>query len=154
VEDLGPDFLKEKGIKGIIVDLDNTLAPRDAFQVPEGIRKWVQDIKAQGIDLVVISNSRSGRTRKFAQELGLDHIANAMKPLPVAFVRASRKLKLPLKALAVVGDQIFTDVVGGNLCGAFTVLVSPLSKKTDFFTTKFVRLLESIVLKKYFRRKR
>lgn len=119
----------------------------------ESIREWIQRMKAGELKLVLISNSPASRTRKFAQDLDLEFIANAFKPFPMAFIRASKKLNIPLKALAVVGDQIFTDVLGGNICGAFTVLVSPLSRKTDFFTTKFVRVLERFILKKFEKKK-
>jgi HAD superfamily phosphatase (TIGR01668 family) len=149
VEDLEPESLIKKGIKGVIVDLDNTIAPRGEGAVPSGIREWIKRIQSLGIDVVLISNSPSSRTQKYAQELGLAWIANALKPLPMAFIRASKKMNIPLKSLAVVGDQVFTDVLGGNICGAFTVLVSPLSKKTDFFTTKFVRVFERFILRKF-----
>lgn len=139
----------KRGIKGIIVDLDNTIAPRGEGLVPSSIKEWIQRVKGLGIKLILISNSPFSRTQKFAQELGLQYIANALKPLPLAFIKASRKMNIPLKTMAVIGDQVFTDVLGGNICGAFTILVPPLSEKTDFFTTRFIRVLERLILKKY-----
>lgn len=139
----------KRGIKGIIVDLDNTIAPRGKGSVPSSIKEWIQRMKDSGMKVVLISNSPSSRTQKFAQELGLEYIANALKPLPLAFIKASRKMNASLKTLAVIGDQVFTDVLGGNICGAFTILVPPLSQKTDFFTTKLVRVFERLILKKY-----
>lgn len=148
IETLEPEFLIEKGIQGIIVDLDNTIAPRKKEEVPESIKKWIREIRARGLRIILISNSSRKRTEKLAHDLDLEFIPNALKPFPMAFLKASRKLKIPLNALAVVGDQIFTDILGGNICGTFTILVSPLSKKTDFFTTKIIRILEMFILKK------
>ncbi|MGB9552826.1 MAG: YqeG family HAD IIIA-type phosphatase [bacterium] len=153
IEHLEPKFLIEKGIQGIIIDLDNTIAPRKKEEAPESVKEWIREIRAWGLKIVLISNSSRRRTEKFAHDLDLEFIPNALKPLPMAFIKASRKLKIPLNALAVVGDQIFTDVLGGNICGAFTVLVSPFSRKTDFFTTKFIRILEMLILKKIKNRK-
>jgi HAD superfamily phosphatase (TIGR01668 family) len=138
---LTPDFLRARGLKGVILDLDNTLLPYEAEAVPEEVLAWLQGLKEAGIPIYLLSNAKPGRFRRLQALLGLPGHAPALKPW-FGFRKALKALGLPGREVAVVGDQVFTDVLGGNLVGAYTVLVPPLAER-EFFYTRFIRLLEA-----------
>ncbi len=138
---LTPGFLRARGLKGVILDLDNTLLPYEAEEVPEDVLAWLQELKEAGIPVYLLSNARPCRFRRIQAALGLPGHAPAFKPW-FGFRKAIRALGLNPGEVAVVGDQVFTDVLGGNLAGGYTVLVPPLADR-EFFYTRFIRLLEA-----------
>ena len=140
------DYLKAQGIKGICFDLDNTLVPWDAKEPPTALLLWLKEIREAGFSLFLVSNAVTKRLLYFAGLLGIEGIAKAGKPRKKAFKRALKELNLPAHQVALVGDQLFTDVLGGNRMGLFTVLVSPLSKQ-EFVGTRFMRILERMVMR-------
>lgn len=142
VEDISLERLKEYGIKGIILDLDNTIVPWGEYQPKEGIVKFVEKAKDLGFKLCIVSNAPRDRVKKAGEVLGLQGIWYAKKPFPFSLKKAYRELlNLPPKEVALVGDQIFTDILGGNLVGFYTIMVEPITKK-DFIGTKIFRTLE------------
>jgi HAD superfamily phosphatase (TIGR01668 family) len=153
VEDIRGDFLRQEGIKGVIVDLDNTLAPRDSTSCPETAAAWIRHLQEEGFRLLLLSNAPTRRVRQFQSQTGIDAIPSAMKPLFGVHRKAIVRLGLFPDQVAVVGDQVFTDILGGNLAGAYTILVRPLAQGSDHFWTKLVRFLEGPVLRAYFARK-
>jgi len=96
--------------------------------------------------IVMLSNNQSERVRSLAAQLNVECIPNALKPLPFGFLRAKRRLGMRRQAIAVVGDQLFTDVLGGKLCGLYTILTEPLEAK-DFAVTRVFRFFERIMLR-------
>lgn len=140
------DFLKEQGIKAICSDLDNTLVTWETDQANFELLDWLKRARAAGFELYLISNAVPKRFAHFTELLGVRGIGKAGKPRKRAFLRALRELKLPAEQVALVGDQIFTDVLGGNRVGLFTILVIPLSTK-EFIGTRFMRQLERIVMR-------
>lgn len=145
------DALAARGIRGLIVDLDNTLVEYGNSAVPIEARDWVRGARAKGFKVCIASNARTGRVRSFAAAFGIPGIANAGKPIRRAFRRAMRLLGTTPSETAVIGDQVFTDVLGGNRMKAYTVLVNPLSKK-ELGATRMMRRLERKVLKRLVRR--
>ena len=140
--------LRDLGIRGLILDVDNTLTTHDNPVPRPDVLRWLDGMRAAGIKMIILSNNSPARVRPFAEILGMDFAADAAKPLPGGYRRAAAKLGLGGKELAVVGDQIFTDVLGGNLCGFKTVLVKPMQPEdTRFFRLK--RRLEKGILKIY-----
>jgi len=139
------DALAGRGIDTLLVDLDNTLLPRDTNVVPEELRRWSQDLSHHGFKVCLVSNNWHERVSTVADELGFELVDKAVKPLPFAFLRALKKLGSTRRSSAVVGDQLFTDVLGGKLLGMTTVLVAPLSE-TDLPHTLLLRRLERIAL--------
>ncbi len=117
ITDLEPAALYEAGIRGLLLDKDNTLTHHHDPAVTPEIRAWLEQAAAIGIRPVVVSNSMKKRVQPFAEREGLPWLAMACKPLPFGFWRASRKLGLPCRACLVVGDQSFTDVLGAKLGG-------------------------------------
>lgn len=143
--------LERWGVKGLILDVDNTLTTHDNPVPHPQVLLWLERMSRRGISMIILSNNHPGRVQPFAQLLELPFTANAAKPLPQGFGRAAAELALPKEQIAVVGDQIFTDILGGNLFGVKTVLVEPIQpESTRFFRWK--RWLERGVLRGYRRR--
>lgn len=139
------DALESIGIQGLLIDLDNTLLPRDTGIVPPDIEAWV--VRASNrFRVCLVSNNWHERVHEVAAELGLPLVARAVKPLPFAFIRAFRVIGLRSRECAVIGDQLFTDVIGGNLVGATTIMVDPLSE-TDLTHTLLLRRVEARIMK-------
>lgn len=147
--DITPQKLKELGIKGLILDLDNTLTTHDNPVPADGILEWLDYMKKNNIRLMIVSNNHPPRVKPFADMLGLDFVSEGRKPLTKGFREASQKMNLPKNQLAAVGDQIYTDVLGANLYGIKMLYVQPIEhEKTNFF--KFKRKMEKPFLPKNF----
>ena len=145
VTDISPEDLKAKGIKGLILDIDNTLTTHDNPIPSDGVARWLDSMRDSGIQMLVLSNNHGPRVEPFAKILGLDFIAEGKKPLTSGFQRCAAAMGLKKNQLCIIGDQIFTDVLGGNLYGCHSILVEPIQpESTTFF--KFKRFLEKIIL--------
>ena len=152
VTDIDPEVLKENNIEALILDVDNTLLDFD-LQIIEGLENWYTGIKVAGIKCIILSNSNKlDKIKMIANLLDIPYIRFATKPLKRGFKKARLKLNIPNKNIAVVGDQIFTDVIGANRCGMFSILVEPIARK-DIWMTRVKRPLENIVIKKYLKSK-
>lgn len=147
VLDIDEKFIRENHLRGLILDLDNTLSMHGSPAAEQGVTEWLAQMRGMGMKMMVLSNNTKKRVAPLAKELGLDYISFGCKPLTVGVSRALRKMRLPRKSVALVGDQIFTDIIGGNLRGVNTVLVEPfhLEDKKSF---KLKRKLESAVFKR------
>lgn len=139
------DGLKAAGIDTLLIDLDNTLLPRDTNVVPVELRDWAGDLAARGFKVCLVSNNWHDRVKRVADELGFELVAKAVKPLPFAFLIALSRVGSARSEAAMVGDQLFTDVLGGRLLGMRTILVTPLSG-SDLPHTLLLRRLERVVL--------
>jgi HAD superfamily phosphatase (TIGR01668 family) len=132
VTDITPQLLHQLNVEAILLDVDNTLA-EDGSQEPfPGSIEWARKIRKDGFKLLIISNNCSSRVAPFAALYGIPFCSTAMKPLPGAYFYAARKMKVQRKRMAVVGDQIYTDILGANLAGMKSVLVAPKSKEGSF----------------------
>lgn len=147
VLEIDENFIKENHLRGFILDLDNTLSMHGSPAAEQGVTDWLEKMKAVGMKMTVVSNNTKKRVEPLARELGLDYISFGCKPLTVGISRALYRMHLPKKSVALVGDQIFTDILGGNLRGVPTILVEPfhLEDKVSF---KLKRKLENIVFKR------
>lgn len=140
------DALRQRGVRGLFLDLDNTILPRDTNEVPAALRAWSESLTESGFRVCLVSNNWHERVRIVATDLGFELIAKAMKPFPFAFWMAAGRMDLRPRECAAVGDQLFTDVLGGKLIGAVTVLVSPLSS-TDLPHTLLLRRIEARIMR-------
>ncbi|MHB1394659.1 MAG: YqeG family HAD IIIA-type phosphatase [Clostridia bacterium] len=147
VYELDTGVLKARGIKAIIVDIDNTLVSWDTKLPDEKVTELVCKLAAEGFKICILSNNTRKRVEEFNKCLKLPAIHKAIKPSKMAFRRAMKLIDSDADTTAVIGDQLFTDVLGGNRLGLFTVLVSPISDK-EFIWTRIVRMLEKSVLKR------
>ncbi|WP_337019117.1 YqeG family HAD IIIA-type phosphatase [Oceanobacillus massiliensis] len=151
VFDIQPETLKERGIKGIITDLDNTLVAWDVKDATSEVIQWFKIMKDHDIKVTIISNNNQERVEIFSEPLGTPFVYSARKPLSKAFKTVAREMELKKEEVVVIGDQLLTDVLGGNLAGFYTVLVVPIVK-TDGKITKINRSIERRILN-YMRRK-
>jgi len=138
-------MLAQKGVDTLLVDLDNTIVPRDTNEITPAHRDWAVSLIDAGFRVCLVSNNWHERVRRVADELGFALVSKAVKPMPFAFLRALKKVGSNRRSAAVVGDQVFTDVLGGNLLGMTTVLVMPLSR-SDLPHTLLLRRIESALL--------
>ncbi len=126
VTDLSAAFLRARGIRVLLLDVDNTLSTHGGQRPLDGLENWIQNMAAAGIRLLILSNAKRRRVEPFARRLGLDFQALSLKPLPVGYLRAVHRLGCRRREAAIVGDQLFTDCLGGNLVGMATILVDPI----------------------------
>lgn len=124
--DVGPELLRRLGAKAVLLDVDNTIATYTSHEPAEGALEWTGELSRAGYKVVIVSNNYKKRVSAFAARFGLPYISFAMKPLPFGYVRAAKMLGLRCRDCAIIGDQIFTDVVGANLCGMKSVLLEPI----------------------------
>lgn len=146
VFDIDLDGLWRRGIRGLILDLDNTLVAWGSDLVSDRLLAWVSEARVRGFRLCLSANARARRVKQMAGRLNVPGIANAGKPRRRAFRRALQIMGTRPGETAVVGDQLFTDILGGNRLGLFTVLVAPLAPR-DFVWTRLVRHPERLVLR-------
>ena len=139
--------LKSLGIKCLVFDLDNTIALIDQHVITEDTKKLLIGLK-KDFQVVIISNNITSRVKKYADCIDCDFVANATKPLSKGYKRISKKYNLKPNEMCMIGDQIVTDIYGGNRFGMFTILVDPLGKK-DLKITSLNRFIENRILKKY-----
>lgn len=138
--------LADRGIKGLILDLDNTLLPWGREEIPAGLPVWLAELRRAGITACVVSNNKRRRVEHLSTTLGVPWVHGAGKPRGKGFRAAMAIMGTDPSNTAVMGDQIFTDVFGGNRLGLFTVLVTPVSSR-EFVGTRLVRLAEWLVLR-------
>ena len=148
VRDIKIEYLKENEIKAIILDVDNTLI--DYYKVfPEGTKEWVKNVKKYGIKFCILSNSNKiEKVKEVAKQIDVPYFYFAKKPLKGGFKKAKKLLNEESKNIAVVGDQIMTDVIGANRCKMFSILVKPIQEK-DIIITRVKRPFENLIIKKY-----
>jgi HAD superfamily phosphatase (TIGR01668 family) len=125
VWDIPAAFFRENGIKAVLLDIDNTLSTHnDKTPFPQAL-VWIDEMKAAGILLLLVSNNHPPRIAPFAEKIGLPFVAEAKKPLSSGYKKALRQLGLKKSEVCAVGDQIFTDIIGANLFGIKSVFVFP-----------------------------
>lgn len=147
VTDISAQDLHDRGFIGVLLDLDNTLLPWKDSSIPDSSRLWIESAKQTGLKLCIVSNTHyPKRLNNIAAELGIECVARALKPRAHGFRKAAGMLGCDLASCAVVGDQLFTDILGGNLAGAFTILVNPMHHR-EFIGTKVSRCLEWIAFR-------
>ena len=152
VTDITLDFLKKNNIKALILDVDNTLIDYDK-NLPEETIMWAKELKQQGIKLYILSNSnKKEKVKTVAEKLQIEYEYFGKKPLKIGFKKVQKKLEEKPENIAVVGDQILTDVLGGNKVGMFTILTKPIDER-DIAITKIKRPFEKLVIKKYLKNK-
>jgi uncharacterized protein len=147
VTELTPERLKEHGIRALLVDLDDTLVASNSARMGLAFRQWVRALKAAGITIMLLSNGKPERVRRWAQVLGVEGLSLVGKPFRFAYERGLKRLGTLPGETAMVGDQLFTDVLGANALGIKSILVTPLSTK-GLPHTRLARKLERYILEK------
>ena len=152
VSEISLEYLKENNIKGLILDVDNTLI--DYYKnISEETINWANRLKKNEIKMCILSNSnKKEKVKEVAGKLGLEYTYFGMKPLKRGFKKAKKMLGLENNEIAAIGDQIFTDVIGSNRMKMFSILVEPIKEK-DIFITLLKRPIENYIKKQYLKTK-
>ena len=142
-------LLKEFNIKGLLLDVDNTLIDMD-YNLLDGVIQWCEELKNHDIKICILSNtSNKKKVTNVANQLKIPYIYFAKKPFKSGFLKGKETLKINNNnEIAAVGDQIFTDVIGANRAGMISILVNPISKK-DIWITQIKRPIENLIIKRY-----
>ena len=145
------DYLKQNNIKALILDVDNTLTGHGSQQLEPHIKNWVEEMRNAGIKLVISSNNFKKRVMPFAEQVGMPFIAFSLKPSPHGLARARKLVNVSKNEIALVGDQVFTDVIGANIYGIKSFLVKPMYNDTSS-TIVLKRKLEAPIIRNYFKK--
>lgn len=148
ITDITPELLKKLDVGYLLLDVDNTLASYISHEPIEGAVQWAADMQNKGFKLVIVSNNYKKRVKPFAEKFGLDYISFAIKPLPYGYLRASKMLGVKPRECAIVGDQVFTDIVGANMCGMKSILLEPVELEAGF-PIRIRRIFEKNIRLKY-----
>ncbi|MGB4139996.1 MAG: YqeG family HAD IIIA-type phosphatase [Limnochordia bacterium] len=148
VTDINLAELRKLGISGLMLDLDNTLVRYDSEELDQEFKAWVAQAKAEGFKICLVSNGRPKRVLSFAQLMDIPPVIRAYNPKRSPFLQALRLLSKDAPQVAMIGDQLFTDVLGANRLGIYTILITPLGKK-ELSTTRLVRKLEQRMLRRF-----
>ncbi len=146
MQDLEHHKLRQLGIKGIIFDLDNTIIPWDSQEMSPEIIEFLKALLTAGFKICLLSNNMDRRVKSIAAIFGIPFISRAYKPAKTGFRHAVTAMELPRDQVAVVGDQLFTDILGGNRIGLVTIWVRPLCTQ-EFIGTKITRRLEKLAVR-------
>ncbi len=145
VTDIDTERLKEQGYCYIMIDLDNTLLPWGEIKFSPEVVAWVEKTISRGFKMCIVSNASRKRVKFLSEKLGLPFIYYAGKPCKGGFFRGLNLMNGNTERSVVIGDQIFTDILGGNRTGIMTILVTPV-KKREFFTTRIMRKFERMAI--------
>lgn len=144
ISEINLEELKHNNLTGLIIDIDNTVMPYGEQVIPENIRNWLNKAEEMNFSIYFISNTLKNRSEYIEETLGHPACSQSLKPRKKYFYRAQKYFGLSEEEIVVIGDQIFTDILGGNRAGFNTILVEPLNEK-DFILTKFFRWLETFL---------
>lgn len=139
--------LKEMGITNIIIDIDNTLMPWGSKIADKKVKDLINKLKVMGFKICILSNRRKSHVLKFVDNMDVFFFSFGRKPMRIMFLGALRKLGAKPSNSCIIGDQIFTDIFGGNSCGLYTILVDPINND-EFAGTRWLRRMEHNVRKK------
>ncbi|NMA66120.1 MAG: YqeG family HAD IIIA-type phosphatase [Clostridiaceae bacterium] len=138
---ISPEGLIKNKIFGLILDIDNTLVATHIKKPDDNLITYLKALKESGIKTIIVSNAKKERVEEFCKPLEIDYVYKALKPLGRGFNLAVEKLGLPRKNIAIIGDQLFTDILGGNLNKIHTILIKPIDLNEQF-PIKLKRIFE------------
>ena len=142
------DKLQDNGIKCLLIDLDNTCVPYKDKEPNKKLIDLFETLKDMDFKIIIFSNALKGRIKPFKDVLNVDCLARANKPYKKNFLKVIKLFNYDLSEVAIIGDQLYTDILGGNKVGIKTILVNPMSSD-DMFITRFIyRTLEKRIYKK------
>lgn len=147
VLELDVERLRTLGIDSLLLDVDCTLKNYRATEVRPEVAAWLESLRAAGIGVCLVSNGRGGRIGRFAEKYGVPFIGKACKPLPLGCSRAIRRMGFDPKRTAMVGDQVFADIMAGHLAGLRTILVEPIQPEEEPWFTQLKRPFERRLLR-------
>ncbi len=150
ISDIRAEDLHARGIRGILLDVDNTITAWHSMELSRQVCTWVGDMLQAGFRVCILSNGHAERVLPLTEQLGVPAIHNARKPLACGYRRACALLDLPAKQIAMVGDQLFTDIAGANKLGMTSILTEIIDKK-EFWGTRHISRRAEYLAKKIWR---
>ena len=147
ITDVTVEDLHAMGVRGILLDVDNTLTTHYCPDLSDEVATWLKTVEAAGIALTIVSNAKQYRVEPFAAKVGLSCVWMAAKPLPFGFWRGVRTLGVPRRQCLAIGDQTFTDTLGAKLAGVRVVQLQPIQLEEDKPFMMFKRRIEAYILK-------
>lgn len=148
VFDITYEFLAQNKIKALVLDIDNTLVTYGTPEPTEEVKQWINTLMSNGIGISIASNNNKERVERFCRGLDVFYTYKSAKPLGKCIRLAKKRFSLDSKSIALVGDQIFTDVLCARASGANAYLVTPLNSPESAFI-RFKRMLEKPILSHY-----
>ncbi len=148
VYDIDFEQLYKNGIRALFFDIDNTMAGYDEPEPSQKLTDFVHKLQDIGFKVAVLSNAKAGRAKYFSDLLKLEFEGHALKPRRKGFISLSERLGVKPSETAMIGDQLFTDIWGGNRYGSYSILVTPIDLSGDPGFVKFKRIFEKPVLKR------
>ena len=146
--EITPEFLKSIGVRAVLSDVDNTLAPYEQEDADERIVAWLQGLKENGIAVAFVSNNHAPRIERFNKNIGVRAYPDSGKPGKKTLLRAMRDLGVTREETAMLGDQLLTDAFAGKHVGLPAIIVPPIKDKTNLFF-RFKRWCERPFIRKY-----
>jgi HAD superfamily phosphatase (TIGR01668 family) len=147
VLDLDVGRLRDIGLDSLLLDVDCTLKSYRSEDVRPEVGGWLDELRSAGIGLCLVSNGRGRRIQRFAEKRDLPFVAKALKPLPFKCRAAVRRLDFDPHRTAIVGDQVFADVLAGRLAKLFCILVQPIHPEEEPWYTQLKRVLERVLVR-------
>ena len=145
---ISADFLKKQGIRLLMLDFDNTIVPYTT-NIPTGeVQAWLEEMKASGITVCVVSNSKKRRVPDFCEKQGLNCITHAKKPFSGGIRQCLTRFGIPATQAVLVGDQIYTDTLGGGCAGVRTILVNAIDNHNIWLKLRHIAELPFIFIAK------
>lgn len=133
IEEITKEDIESWGVKGIGIDIDNTICYDATTKYIGNSKDWVEKMKSEGVPIVIVSNANVSRAKLIGKLLSLPYTGLAKKPKVDGFLKGAQMLGLDVSEMAFIGDQIFSDIKGANDAGAVSVLVEPPAKEIVFF---------------------
>ena len=136
--DITPEFLHQRDIRLLMLDFDNTIVPYTTDIPTEKMRAWLEAMNASPVKIAIVSNSKNDRLIRFCEAYHLDYIMRAHKPRPKGLLECMQRFGFTPEHSAIVGDQIFTDTLAGNLAGVTPILVKAIDNHTIWLKARHV----------------
>ena len=136
--DITPQLLHQRGIRLLMLDFDNTIVPYTTNEPTVAMKAWLLTMKDSDITICVVSNSKRGRVREFCNQYGIPCITHAKKPFPKGIAACLELFQIPAEEAALAGDQIYTDVLGGNCAGITSILVKAIDNHNFWLKLRHV----------------
>ena len=147
VLDIDPQALAESGVRGVLLDLDNTLLARGSSELTPEVCAWVSSLREHGLKVAIVSNTNNDRCARIAKELDVPLVRNAFKPFKHGLVRACAMLGIACRDAVMIGDQCYTDILGASRAGMISIMVDALSD-ADPVHTKFLRGFDRFAIRR------
>ncbi len=141
---ISPSVLKKENIECVLLDIDNTIKPYGAETIEHCYREWIDNVKAQGIKVILCSNNYVRNVQPIAEQVSCEYVAFCLKPSPFGYFRAYLKSQTQRKKIVVIGDQFFTDILGGKFMQMKTILVDPISYESEGKTVRLRRKMTAV----------